>query len=146
MPRTPKAPTTVAPPATNEPNVAASEEPKTTTPDSSQDTAPEAATPPQTEMKTDDGSFDTAPPNHDNLSDGVGNLTPPQVEGVSSSAPTPATPPIPQAQHAPRKGGKYYEIRADDASRLKEKDEAVRAGKRVEKIGSGYGAVFRIYA
>lgn len=39
----------------------------------------------------------------------------------------------------------YEEVAADDEENIKRKDEAVRAGKRVMKVGTGTGAVFRIY-
>ena len=39
----------------------------------------------------------------------------------------------------------YEEIAADDEENIKRKDEAVCAGKRVMKVGTGTGAVFRIY-
>ena len=100
---------------------------------------------PTDEVHTDDGSFDTQPMNDGTPHDGTGDLKGPSMDGVNPNAPTPPAPRLPQTQHKPRKGGTYIEIRANDAARLHEKDEAVRAGKRVEKVGSGYGAVYRIY-
>lgn len=97
--------------------------------------------------KEDDGDVAVTPQTHEAaLTDGIGTLGVQPPEGVDPNTPTPMSMSVPQAAPvAPKKGGKYYEISASDSTRLAEKDEAVRAGKRVEKVGTSMGAVYRIY-
>lgn len=58
-----------------------------------------------------------------------------------------------QAENSPRKGRmvrnvtseEYEEISASDSENVKRKDAAVLEGRRVLKVGTGTGAVYRIY-